>query len=88
MSKEETRDHTFVVKNVGDAPLQFLEKSCQCTDVEMSRSIVPPDASTEITLSWKPNNYGLDFNQIARFKTNDLSMQELDLQIKGRVQQI
>ncbi|MCP4189574.1 MAG: DUF1573 domain-containing protein [Planctomycetaceae bacterium] len=90
MSKEEIRQHTFVVKNVGDAPLtlQFIDKSCQCTDVAMSRSIVPPDEVTDVTLSWQPNNYSLDFSQIARFKTNDPSMRELDLRIKGRVQQI
>ena len=72
MSKEETRQHTFVVKNVGDGPLtlQFIDKSCQCTDVTMSRSIVPPGELTDVTLSWQPNNYRFDFSQIARFKTN------------------
>lgn len=90
MSKGEERSHTFVILNAGDAPLtlQFADKSCQCTNVEMSRSIVPPGETTDITLSWRPNSYKLVYGQVARFETNDPARLELDLTIKGRVQQI
>jgi hypothetical protein len=90
MSKSETRQHTFVVQNTGTIPLKlrFLEKSCQCTDVKMSRTEVPPGDSAEIELSWQPNDYKLEFAQTARFVTNDPARLELDLTVQGRVQQI
>ncbi len=90
MSRGETRRHTFLVRNTGTIPLRlrFLEKSCQCTDVKMSRSEVPPGEAAEIELSWHSNDYRLEFRQAARFGTNDPARLELDLTVKGRVQQI
>ena len=90
MSPEETRQHVFVVRNTGDATLtlRFLEKSCQCTEARLSRSEIPPGESAEVELSWKSNDYKLEFSQTARFQTNDPSQLELDLRIRGRVQQI
>ena len=54
----------------------------------MSRSEVPPGESAQIVLSWKPNDYKLEFSQTARFQTNDPARLELDLTVQGRVQQI
>ena len=90
MSPDETRAHVFIVRNTGTVPLtlRFLEKSCQCTEARLSRSEIPPGESAEVELSWKPNNYKLEFSQTARFQTNDPSQIELDLKIRGRVQQI
>lgn len=90
MSRDETRSHTFVVQNTGTIPLKlrFLEKSCQCTDVKMARTEVPPGEFAEIELSWQPNDYKLEFAQTARFVTNDPARLELDLTVQGRVQQI
>jgi hypothetical protein len=90
MSKSETRSHTFVVQNTGTIPLtlRFLEKSCQCTDVKMSGTEVLPGGSVEIELAWQPNDYRLEFAQTARFLTNDPARLELDLTVKGRVQQL
>ena len=88
MSMQETRSHTFTVRNIGTAPLtlRFLEKSCQCTNVEMTRHVMEPNEDSEITLSWKPKKYGVLY-QVARFETNDYSLQELDLTVTGDVKQ-
>jgi hypothetical protein len=90
MSRNEQRSHTFVVRNQGDGPLvmSFIDKSCMCTDVTMTRNEVPPGESTEITLSWKPSTFNPEFEQTARFQTNDPSRIELDLTVAGKVQQL
>ncbi len=82
--------HTFILRNIGDAPLtvDFIDKTCQCTDIQISRRIVPPGETTGVTLVWTPTKYKLDFSQTARFRTNDPRQFELDLRVKGRVQQI
>ncbi len=90
MSRNERRSHTFSVRNQGTADLTvaFLDKSCQCTDVTLSRLQVPPGETTEITLTWQPSTFHQEFQQTARFQTNDPSRIELDLTVKGKVQQV
>jgi hypothetical protein len=90
MSRNEQRSHTFVVRNQGNGPLllSFVDKSCMCTDVTISRSEVPPGESTEITLVWTPSTINPEFEQTARFQTNDPSRIELDLTVAGKVLQL
>ena len=90
MSRNERRSHTYSVVNKGNDALHisFIDKSCQCTDVTISRSVVPPGETTEIELSWQPSSFNPVFEQTARFKTNDPGRIELDLTVKGRVLQI
>ena len=89
MSRSETRDHTFVVENIGDADLTiaFNDKSCQCTDVRISKNVVPPGERSELYLQWTPKKFDLDFRQAAIFRTNDPARQELQLAIRGMVRQ-
>ena len=39
-------------------------------------------------MTWQPSTFNLDFQQTARFETNDPSRIELDLTVKGKVQQV
>ncbi|MCA9167966.1 MAG: DUF1573 domain-containing protein [Planctomycetales bacterium] len=90
MSRNERRSHEFHIRNAGDAPLTvaFVDKSCQCTDVEISQTELAPNETSVITLTWQPSTFKLDFHQTARFRTNDPGRIELDLTVKGRVQQV
>lgn len=90
MSRNEKRSHVFVVRNRGNIPLQlaFIDKSCQCTEVQISKTDVEPNGTSEITLTWQPSTFRRDFQQTARFQTNDPARVELDLTVKGQVQQI
>jgi hypothetical protein len=90
MSRNQQRSHTFVIRNQGNGLLilSFIDKSCMCTDVTLSRSEVPPGESTEITMTWKPSTFNPEFEQSARFQTNDPSRIELDLTVFGKVQQL
>lgn len=90
MSRNERRSHTFYVKNEGTADLTvvFVDKSCQCTEVSLTRTDIPPGHNTEITLTWQPSSFDEHFHQTARFKTNDPARLELDLSVEGKVQQV
>jgi hypothetical protein len=87
MARNERRSHVFRVRNQGtaDLSLAFIDKSCQCTDVTLSRLTVPPGEISEITLTWQPSSFNPEFQQTARFTTNDPSRIELDLTVKGLV---
>lgn len=90
MSRNEKRSHVFVIRNRGNIPLKltFLDKSCQCTEVQLSKTEVEPDGTSKVTLTWQPSTFKRDFQQTARFQTNDPARVELDLTVKGQVQQI
>ncbi|MCA9217097.1 MAG: DUF1573 domain-containing protein [Planctomycetales bacterium] len=87
MSITETRDHTFQVRNIGDADLTitFDAKSCQCTKVNLDKTVVPPGDVVNIYLQWKPKKLDLDFRQAATFRTNDPARPEVQLAIRGMV---
>lgn len=90
MSRNERRSHDFQIHNHGDAPLviRFLDKTCQCTDIAISKPQIPPEESGTITLTWQPSSFNPEFEQTARFQTNDPGRIELDLTVKGKVQQV
>ena len=56
MQVGDTQQHTFVVRNIGNAPLQLTpgQPSCKCTVSEFSTEPVPPGESREVLLTWKP----------------------------------
>lgn len=87
MSRNERRSHVFRVENRGtaDLTLAFVDKTCQCTDVSLSRLVVPPGEFSEITMTWQPSSFNPDFEQTARFTTNDPARIEFDLTVKGLV---
>jgi hypothetical protein len=100
MAKDELRSHVFRIRNAGDAPLElsFESMTCQCTSIVLDGRTMPRQErwvttvgsrqTREITLTWQPAKYDLEFSQTATFLTNDPSRPELQLTVKGRVQQI
>ncbi|MBJ6801389.1 DUF1573 domain-containing protein [Geomonas propionica] len=51
--------HTFTIRNNGDAPLQIkkLEASCGCTAAKPSTSIIPPGKSAEIEVTFDSGSF-------------------------------
>ncbi|WP_224981872.1 DUF1573 domain-containing protein [Geomonas agri] len=51
--------HTFTIKNNGDAPLQIkkLDASCGCTAAKPSTSVVPPGKSAEIEVTFDSGSF-------------------------------
>jgi hypothetical protein len=87
MAVGETGRHTFVIKNVGEAPLRLArgESSCKCTVGTLGQDEVPPGGSAEIQLEWHPPSQSMEFMQMATVWTNDPELPEFRLQINGQV---
>src|SRR5438045_6779062 len=56
MQLGQTRSHTFVLRNIGDAPLELKagHPSCKCTVSEFSTDPVPPGETREVLITWTP----------------------------------
>ncbi len=64
--------HSFVVKNNGKAPLEFLkvDPDCACTVADYERTI-PPGGQGKITLAIKPYSVLHEFSKGTQVWTND-----------------
>ncbi|MCO6456802.1 MAG: DUF1573 domain-containing protein [Pirellulaceae bacterium] len=91
MERDTNAEHVFVVKNVGDAPLNMEkgETTCKCTVSEMVDNSIPPGGSAKITLRWTAADPGetVEFRQVARFRTNDPNRPLIELIISGFITQ-
>jgi hypothetical protein len=88
MQKGETGHHTFILKNIGDAPatLKKGDTTCKCTLSELADSQLAPGETTEVALEWTPKEFADEFRQTAYIETpNDPQQQKLRLEIVGRV---
>jgi hypothetical protein len=87
MQVGDTQKHTFVLRNIGNAPLELIagRPSCKCTVSEFSTEPVMPGESREVLLSWTPMGAEEKFRQRAPIYTNDPEQRELALQVSGRV---
>src|SRR5215213_8688582 len=54
MQVGDTQKHVFVLRNIGNAPLELTagEPSCKCTISEFSSEPVMPGESREVLLTW------------------------------------
>ena len=87
MERDETRRHTFRLKNIGDA-LATLTKgdtTCKCTLSELAQGRVAPGETVDVTLEWKPNSFADSFRQSANIETNDPANPLVKLEVHGRV---
>ena len=88
MERDETRQHTFQLKNVGDASatLKKGDTTCKCTLSELAQGRVAPGETVDVTLEWKPNSFAHSFRQSANIiVTNDPANPLIKLEVHGRV---
>ena len=87
--------HEFVIRNIGDAPLELTKgaTSCTCTvsDFEESEGgskdakVVPPGESTKLKVQWRGKGDGGPFRQQASVLTNDPSRPQIAFVVEGAV---
>ncbi|MCA9074980.1 MAG: DUF1573 domain-containing protein [Planctomycetaceae bacterium] len=89
MELGEVKRHTYTIKNEGDAPLKLKKGlvQCKCTIPELKNDLVEPGESVEIELTWEPKSLG-EFHQKAIIHTNDPENKEVELHVKGSVEQL
>jgi hypothetical protein len=79
--------HTFVLRNVGLADLRITpgKPSCRCTVSQVSRKVIPPGETAEVTLTWKTGYSRNKFAKTAPISTNDPTQPLIRLKIQGIV---
>jgi hypothetical protein len=90
MSLGEERQHTFLIRNMGDAPLTLVKgnASCACMTIKRSTPEIPPGGTEEITVTWRPKIPRDPFIEDLEFVTNDPDTPRVALQLRGRVQRM
>ncbi|MCC9657698.1 DUF1573 domain-containing protein [Rhodopirellula halodulae] len=87
MQPEEKGEHSFVVKNVGEAPLTLKigASTCKCTVGTLENESLAPGEQTEVKLAWTVKTNESTFGQSAELRTNDPSQVAIRFEITGKV---
>ncbi|MCC6512100.1 MAG: DUF1573 domain-containing protein [Pirellulaceae bacterium] len=87
MQQGSKKTHTFVFKNIGDAPMRLdvLGSSCRCTIGTLADSLLNPGEETGVTLEWKATGVLDEFSQTATIGTTDPEHRQVLLSVKGIV---
>lgn len=81
-------EHTFVIRNEGDAPLtlKLNSVSCgKCVETEFTEAVVAPGGTCEVVITYAARKAGTDFQESAYLATNDPLVSMLKLDIIGTV---
>lgn len=83
----DSASHRFVIRNEGSGPLVLTagETSCKCTLSEVSKQVVQPGDSGEVTLTWNTGVSREYYRQYAIIRTNDPNNKEIELGVTGRI---
>jgi hypothetical protein len=82
--------HSFVIHNVGQAPLILTKgkTTCKCTISDVTAGEIPPGGSASIDLTWKALAANPQFEQRATIYTNDPENLVLNLAISGKITEV
>lgn len=80
-------EHSFVIRNVGNAPLKITlgHITCKCTVGSLGKGQLEPGEQTSIKLEWEAKTMEAYFEQSAEVLINEPDRSSLHLQIAGRV---
>lgn len=85
-------EHTFIIRNRGEAPLELTlkETTCKCLTMTLDKktpTVVQPGEEHPVTLQFKSEKAAESFVQMAKIKTNDphLTRNTIKLQVEGRI---
>ena len=87
MDRNSTRNHTFIIRNSGDAPLKVEkgETTCKCTVSDVKGGNLAPGEETKVVLEWTAKTEGTGFSQSAELITSDPARPKVRLLVKGLV---
>ncbi len=79
--------HEFVIRNVGNKPLQVEVESttCKCTVGDLADKDIEPGGETKVLLEWVAKTPPGPFRHGAVLSTNDPSQRSLELTVEGQV---
>ena len=84
------RDHRFVIRNIGDAPMTLEQgkTTCKCTISELAGEYLEPGEEVEVRLEWTAKESepeSKEFEQTAEILTNDPQRRVVRLSIIGKI---
>ena len=88
MNRNASGEHTFIIRNDGDAQLIIGKgkATCKCTEFELAKDKLAPGETTEVHLKWKTQTTELQFEQSAPLIVeNAPDKPTVSLTIEGRV---
>ncbi len=90
MGRDESREHTFLVRNNTDQPLtlSIVETTCKCTVGDRPDKAVPPGGLGKITLRWTAKSFEDEFRQSATLETSDPVRKLIGLSVYGKILQL
>ncbi len=79
--------HEFIVRNVGDAPLELKSErsTCKCTVAELADGAIPPGGEAKVVLHWQTTKNNRRFEESATLATNDPNRASLTFKVTGDV---
>jgi len=88
MRRKEEMQHTFYIRNTGNAPLRIekRETTCTCTLSRLEKGEIPPNDTVGVTLEWTAKGESDNFKQSAIIATNDPEREFIQLRIEGMVE--
>ncbi|MBI5656475.1 MAG: DUF1573 domain-containing protein [Geobacter sp.] len=80
-------DHTFVIKNIGDAPLKInhIRPACGCTAANASVPVMLPGKTSEIKISFNSANFYGTVTKTVAVETNDPKTPTSTLTLTGTI---
>ena len=89
MEAYQKQEHTFVVRNVGEAPLKLVKgkTTCTCTLSDLAKKEIMPGESADVHVSWEPKTPTEYFRQTANILTNDPKNNPIQLLVYGVVKE-
>jgi hypothetical protein len=80
-------EHKFVVRNVGDGPMELkvLSATCKCTVGNLEKNVLQPGEETAVKLSWEIKTDAPVFSQSATIQTTDPENLEIVFTITGSI---
>jgi len=83
----QSKEHAFLLKNNGTAPLVIddVSASCGCTVTQLAERQIAPGASTQLNTHYRPVSITGPDHQTIRLRTNDPAHREFELSIRAMV---
>lgn len=88
LQPNEAEEHTFKIRNTGNAPLELQapQGSCKCVKMRLVKRAVPPGEEAELWVHWRADGeLGESFRQTVRVPTNDPKRKIIEFVITGDI---
>ena len=82
------QEHTFTIRNDGDAPLRLMagESTCKCTKFELTETKLEKGEESELTIQWKGKDLDPEFRHGGPIYTDDPEQKTIQFYVNGSIE--